>query len=490
MTLTTRLTLFFLLTQALVLIGFSTALYLLADNYLNQQVEERLRTVLHTIGGAIEADSDGVEWEPRNPEHSTEFSFFEDHAVWFVVDSQGQMVARSRGSKSDHFATEMSSVFDRQPSQTGDAHWKAGSWSIGQSWIHSHRESSNYPKQPEVASDVDELKYGSLTITAGVSLIPLRTTMQRLTYLLVGLSVFIWCVSFFASRAVCRRALLPVQRIAIAAEGIRATDMSQRLSPLTTDDELDRLTRAFNSMLDRLQEAFERQRRFTGEASHQLRTPLTAILGQIEVVLRRERPDSEYRQVLKTVHRRATHLNQMVESLLFLARADAEAQRPLLEQVTLNTWLPQLMDTWREHPRFKDISVCDANQDSYVVLAQPELLAEIVNILLDNAFKFSETGASVTVTINHIAGQIYLRVEDQGCGIKDEDLANLFQPFFRSSEARIRGLDGVGLGLSIAKRLSEILGGDLSVESHLSQGSCFTLRLPKSVATSGIEQSR
>ena len=490
MTLTTRLTLFFLLMQALVLIGFSTALYFLADNYLNQQVEERLRTVLHTISGAVEANPNGVEWEPRDQEHSTstEFPFFDDHVVWFVVDSDGQIVARSQGSNSDRFVTETSGLFERQRIQSKDVYWKTGSWSAGKHWIHSSLESPDRREPPAVASDDGEMKYSSLSISAGVSLIPLQTTMHRLTYSLAGVSAFVWCVLFIASRGLCRRALLPVQRIAVAAEGIHAADLSQRLSPLKTGDELDQLTSAFNSMLDRLQEAFERQRRFTGEASHQLRTPLTAILGQVEVALRRERPDAEYRLVLETVHRRATHLTRMVESLLFLARADAEAQRPALEQVNLSPWLLQLIDTWSEHPRSDDIKVCDRNLESHIVLAQPELLAEIINIFLDNAFKFSEPGTPVMVRITQMAEQICVSVEDQGCGIDEDDLADLFQPFVRSSQARSRGLEGTGLGLSIAKRLSEVFGGDLMVVSRSTQGSCFTLQLPMVITNTDIEQ--
>src|SRR5438045_9495412 len=104
-----------------------------------------------------------------------------------------------------------------------------------------------------------------------------------------------------------------------------AANLDDRLPDVQSRDELDELSRSFNGLLDRLQESFERQRRFTGDASHQLRTPLTAILGQLEVALRRERPAEEYQRVLAQVHERAGHLRRIVESLLFLARAAAAA---------------------------------------------------------------------------------------------------------------------------------------------------------------------
>ncbi|WP_158545366.1 ATP-binding protein [Bremerella cremea] len=479
MTLTNRLTFFFLLMQAFVLIGFSTVLYVLAYNHLHQQVEERLGTVLNTLSGAIETEPQGLEWEPRDREQSLKFSTFEDHVVWLVSDNQGQIVAQSRGAHTERFIAEASTSNPQTDAQDKDIRWQIGSWEAGRHWVHSDFAFPNHAESLTPPSDNKEAKYRSLSVTAGVSLVPVQTTLHRLAYSLVGLSVVVWSVSFAVSRMLSRRALLPVQRIAVAAEGIHCGDLTQRLPPLKTKDELDRLTHAFNAMLDRLQEAFERQRRFTGEASHQLRTPLTAILGQVEVALRRERPSAEYRQVLETVHRRAKGLARMVDSLLYLARADAEAQLPAFEQLNLATWLPLQLETWSEHPRSNDLVCRGTSSEPCLVVVPPELMAELLNILLDNACKYSEPGTPVTVSIRRSAAAVSVDVEDQGCGIEDDKLANLFLPFFRSSQARSLSPEGCGLGLSIAKRLSEVFGGELTVVSQPSRGSCFTLHLPR-----------
>src|SRR5437868_10416144 len=151
--------------------------------------------------------------------------------------------------------------------------------------------------------------------------------------------------------------------MAAAARTMATVDLSQRLKHTANGDELDDLGHSFNGLLDRLQESFERQRRFTGDASHQLRTPLTAILGQLEVALRRPRTADEYRQALATVHDRAGHLRRIVESLLFLARADADARLPERERVDLADWLPEHLRTCSEHPRFGDI-VAAAGRDA------------------------------------------------------------------------------------------------------------------------------
>src|SRR5262249_48106755 len=147
----------------------------------------------------------------------------------------------------------------------------------------------------------------------------------------------------------------PVTRMAAAARDMGAADLSLRLPDAHTPGEVDELQRAFNGLLDRLQEAVEQQRRFTGDASHQLRTPLTAMLGQLDLALRRDRPTEEYRRVLSEVHTQAGRLRQIVESLLFLARAEAEAEPGEMEMVDLSAWLPEHLASWNGHPRTADI---------------------------------------------------------------------------------------------------------------------------------------
>src|SRR5262249_23486546 len=159
-----------------------------------------------------------------------------------------------------------------------------------------------------------------------ISLEPVHATLNRLAVVLAILSTGLWLTAALVGRRLCRRGLAPLTRMAESARTIRAADLTQRLPPPATRDHLAELGLAFNDLLGRLQESFERQRRFTGDASHQLRTPLAAMLGQVEVVLRRDRPAEEYQRVLALVHKQAGQLHLMVEMLLFLARADAEAK--------------------------------------------------------------------------------------------------------------------------------------------------------------------
>jgi signal transduction histidine kinase len=256
-----------------------------------------------------------------------------------------------------------------------------------------------------------------------------------------------------------------------------AADFNERLPVASAKDELADLGQSFNGLLDRLHESFERQRRFTGDASHQLRTPLAAILGQADVALRRDRPPEEYRQALESVRRQAGHLSRIVDALLFLARVDADAGPPPAERLDLAVWLPEHLRSWSQHPRANDLKLVAGVGPAFVQVP-PALLGELVNNLLDNALKYSEPGSPVDVRLGRELGSIALTIEDKGCGIAPAEQPGLFRPFFRSAEARRRGTPGVGLGLAVAARLAKAFGGDITVTSEPGKGSRFQIRLP------------
>jgi heavy metal sensor kinase len=476
MTLTSRLLVFFLSILALVLVGFSTTIYLLANNYLHRQADERLDAVLNTLSAAIESGPEHVEWEPQVRLLKLDVFAIGEQAVWIVANDHGRIVDRSRNKLMDQFLADTSPSFQHEAAALDDHKWEGKLWKAGQRWVHAGSYEENNSEEHGAEEIADEGKHTALSVTAGVALGALNATLLQLATSLVAVSLVIWIVAFVAGRFVCRRALLPVTRMATAAQEMDANDLDQRLPPTSTKDELETLNLAFNNRLDRLQVAFERQKSFTGDASHQLRTPLTAILGQVEVALRRERTADEYHQVLYKVQKKATHLTRMVESLLFLARANTEAQLPELEPVELREWLPQHLETWSEHARADDIALKCVGAFTSRIAAQPALLGELLNILLDNACKYSELGTPIQVRLEHVANTVTVHVQDQGYGIDESAIANLYLPFFRSKEARLRGVDGVGLGLSIANRLVEVLGCELSVKSEVGRGACFTLR--------------
>ncbi|HXY35859.1 MAG TPA: ATP-binding protein [Planctomycetaceae bacterium] len=473
MTLTTRVSSFVLALLSLVLIGFSLTLYLLSGRYLHGQVDERLDGTLSALCGAVEQTRYGLEWEPTKRQAGVGESPFGLPVLWFVEDRQGQILDRSTQPETDELikSRPIDSGTARQSADTLE--WRSGPWRLRQRWIRAERDARPVKPGKKVKN------HRELRITVATSLNPVHAALTQLAITLAGLSAGILLVALIAVRIVCRRVLAPVSRMAVAASTIGADDLSRRLPAVATSDEVGQLNRAFNGLLDRLQESFERQRRFTGEASHQIRTPLAGILGQIEVALRRDRSTEEYRRVLTGAYNRANHLSKIVESLLFLARANGDAALTAMETLCLNSWLPEQLEPWSEHSRATDIVLQLNEAEPCMVRVQTALLGELLNILVDNACKYSVPGTPIEIALDRDDGAVRIQVRDRGCGVAADDLPHLFTQFFRGDEARRQGIEGTGLGLSIAWRLARLFGGELTVESSVGVGSCFTLRLPE-----------
>ncbi|HYV39670.1 MAG TPA: ATP-binding protein [Gemmataceae bacterium] len=470
MSLTTRVLVFFLSALALVLVGFSATLYALAHRHLTNQVDERLMAALDMLDAAVDRDPKGLRWEPHEHLVPLGDDTGPEAVRWEVRDHKGNVLACSNNV--GEIALGENPVVNGQVSDQGVEWLERG----GQRWQLAWRRVYGSHVSTASVPGKSSPRLSMMTLTAGMSLEPMHATLNRLAMALGGLSGGVFLTAAIGGYWVCRKALAPVTRMAAAAREMGAADLGKRLPDPATRDELGALHTAFNDLLDRLQEAFERQRRFTGDASHQLRTPLTAILGQVEVALRRERPAEDYRKVLELVFGRTDHLRQIVEALLFLARADADAELACLEVVDLTAWLPQHLQNWKDHPRAGEINV--QSVAGCVVRAQSVLLGQLVDNLLDNAFKYSAAGTPVTITLQHAEKVIALAVQDAGPGISADDLPHVFEAFFRSAEARRLGTAGVGLGLAMAQRIAVACGGTLAVASETGRGSQFTLRLP------------
>lgn len=475
-TLTNRLLLFFLGTLALVLVSFSAAVYSLASLYLHQQVEERLAAAVNTLAAAAEIHADDVEWEPRERTLTVGAGPLGGGIVWLVCDEAGKVVDSTPDAARTGLLEEAREVLAALPASGQRGRGEGRSWQIARQGLFP--SSTAPPGSRPLAPEEKDRTYSALIVTVGMPSGPVHTALRSLALVLGGSGLAVWLLVLSAGRWVCRQALAPVSRMATVAQTMSGARLDERLPSSAAADELQDLSRAFNGLLDRLQESFARQQRFTGDASHQLRTPLTAMLGQVEVALRRRRSVEEYERVLGTVQGQALHLRQIIESLLFLARADGEALLPDLEAIDLDGWTRQQLASWLESKPPRELRLEVAGEGPFTVKAQPALLAELVNNLLDNAMKYSPPGTPITVRLCRTSTAVVLAVEDRGEGVRDEDLPRLFEPFYRSAEARRRGIGGVGLGLAVAARLARAFGGRIEAVNLPEGGSRFNVHFP------------
>ncbi|WP_435009110.1 sensor histidine kinase [Tundrisphaera lichenicola] len=488
MNLSTRLSLFFLGALAVVLLGFSGALYLLGHSYLTRQIDERLEKALDTLEAAVDVETDGLEWEPEDRRLTLGMDTGVEDVRWIIQDRLGGLIDQSPNIRFGEFSPPF--VSKLLPERAGDATsiGDFDDWWIARRHLRLPELLKIGKGHPEDDDPGDDVEYPELVLTVGLSPAPIKSSLGRLAVALAGVSMALWLLCAAVGRRLCRSALSPMTRMAKAAREMTAADGGYRLPSPGTGDELEDLGRAFNELLGRLHATLERQRQFTGDASHQLRTPLAGLLNLVEVIRRRPRPPEEYEQALDQVHREAERLRQIVEALLFLARTESEAMAPDREPIDLTAWVPEQLGRWSDHPRAADLRV-EVPDDPAWVRAHPSLLAQLLENLVENALKYSDPSTPVVVSCRSESGLTNLVIEDSGMGMTDDELASIFDPFYRSPQARRLGRGGVGLGLSVVRRIVVASGGSIEVESQPGRGTRFVIRFPGAKA-SEIEPSR
>jgi len=479
--LTTRISLFFLIALAVVLAGMSGSIYWLVRRDLMRQVEEFSQSALDALTAAVEFEAEGLDWESDVRRLTFAQAPGGSQLLWAIHDPAGHWVDGSHDSAGPLELPKLKRTSGRVLDTNG-RQWYVATRALRAEPAAVEPSSTNLPAKEEDGRK----RYPELALVVGVPMDAALASLSPLALALFGISLAIWGLAAVGGRWISRHALAPVTRMARAAGDISALDLERRLPLAGTADELDALGRTFNELLDRLQISFEKQARFTAEASHQLRTPLAAILGQLDVALRRDRTSAEYRQTLATARKQAEQLNRIVEMMLFLTREDADACSPGFERLELRDWLADRLQMWERHPRAGDIHSDTGADDKLCVNVHSEMLGQALDNLLDNAFKYSLPGSAISVSALQTAGEIQLAVEDEGFGIADEDLPHLGEAFFRSDEARKRGPGGAGLGLAIVRRILTALNGRLEVQKRPRGGSRFVIVLP-TVAVAACE---
>ena len=319
----------------------------------------------------------------------------------------------------------------------------------------------------------------------GQELDPVMVTLSNLqAQLVVGLLLALLLAGvggFFLAG----RALRPIDQITQIARSITASDLGQRIHYQGPADEVGQLAQTFDTMLNRLQAAFDRERRFTGDAAHELRTPLTALKGRIGVTLSRPRRPASYEETLVEMEGQVDRLIRLSNDLLFMARLDQGQFRPKVEQIVLGDLLGVVLDHVRPLAEIKSITLDEEIPPDLTIQGDLDLLLRLFLNLLDNAVKYTPEHGQVTIQGQHLASHSQITIGDNGPGIAPEHLPHLFDRFYRVEEDRARTGSpdeqaGAGLGLAIAYEIARAHGGTLSVKSDqtAAQGTSFILQLP------------
>jgi heavy metal sensor kinase len=319
----------------------------------------------------------------------------------------------------------------------------------------------------------------SLLIRLGYSEEPIYARTEELGVAALAALPIVLVIAGLAGFFLARRALEPLAQMARRAEQITSESLHDRLPVGEEGVELGHLAQVFNSLLARLEQSFERLKRFTSDASHELRTPLTAIRSVGEVALQNRGTAEEYRDTIGSMLEEVNRLTSLVENLLTISRADAGS-------IELHPTVFPAMDLARESAGLLDVLIEDKDQEMRVegdealrVKGDRMFLRQALVNIIHNAVKYSPAGSAITVRVHYEpASGLCFEVSDTGPGIAVEHSARIFDRFYRIDESRSREAGGAGLGLSIAQWAIRVQGGDLRLLTSRGQGCTFQICLP------------
>ncbi|MDQ2681578.1 MAG: HAMP domain-containing histidine kinase [Candidatus Eremiobacteraeota bacterium] len=274
----------------------------------------------------------------------------------------------------------------------------------------------------------------------------------------------------------------PIKQLERAIQNIGSEDLSRRVPSAQRTDEIGRLARSFNELLERLQEAFARERQFISDASHELKTPLTSINANAQMLQRwADSDDRIRRESLQTIADESATLAGMVNGMLTLAKADSGDDIPKAE-LGLNAVAQAAIQSTQQRAAEKGLTLrLQPSTDDPIIIGDEHLIRQLITNLIDNAIKFTDRG-TVEVSVSKTAAQAIVEVADSGPGIDAQELPLIFERFYRADRARTREISGTGLGLAIVRSIARVHGGQVEAENRPG-GAVFRVRFPLAART-------
>ena len=472
----TRLTFWYTSVLAVILIAFAVSTYLFLGFTFRRQTDTALQQIAGTFAAAVDHEQtdagDGENNAAQNDEYRdaireamSDFRF-RNYTI-FVSGANGDIISNDAQNQG-----ESSLTIAQTTKLTADFSAAAAESALFQ----TATEQTDF----RVFARRNTFGDRQFNIFVAHALDDEQAMLEELRNILLISVPLVLFFAGFGGYFLARKTLAPVAAMSATAANIGATNLNARLPVKNEKDELGGLATVFNSLLERLENSFENQRRFMADASHELRTPLAIVRGESEVALSKEhRPPEELRESLAIVHDESRRLTKIVEDLFTLARADSGQFKARMTEVYLDELLADCLRKVRVLAEKRGISLDLAALEEMPMRGDEGLLRRLLMNLLDNAIKYNREGGRVAVRGEKIADAYRITIADTGAGVAKADEAKIFERFYRADKARRRPSEtvtsGAGLGLAIARWIAELHRGKIELVFSDATGSTFAV---------------
>lgn len=453
-----RLAWFYTLASSLLLIFASVFLYWVLGVTLEKEDERMLANQIHELKTILQTQHGCAKALEREVTHGNAgMTSFQYHIYSRILDDVGRTLVESPGMEGEipplAFPATNSTPYT-------SLKWRSAS---GKTYLLA--------ASPADAGGTDRTLRQIQVALDGSLEDALISRYER--YLMVVLLIGI-VASAVIGIVAARRGMQPLTDITKAIERITASQLHERINAVQWPQELVVLASAFDGMLDRLEDAFNRLSQFSADLAHELRTPINNLRGEAEVAMSRPRGASEYRDILASSLEEYERLSRMTDSLLFLAKADSTQTSPNFLPVDAGKEVAKIINFYEALAADQGVHVlCEGNE---TVQADPTLFHRAISNLLSNALHYTPRGGKIVFSIQHETnGTIQVVCSDTGIGIAPEHLPRIFDRFYRIDSSRHGHAEGTGLGLSIVKSIMHLHRGDLTVTSVVGEGTSFRL---------------
>jgi heavy metal sensor kinase len=474
-----KLTLWYVFILAILLVAFSSLLYLLLAKSLYQNVDNKLRSLAELI--ASDATSPTSKFGFGKIDQTLEASMSLRPIGKFiqVLDESGRIGKKSENLRNIQLPISLHALKNA---------------ALGRITFETNRTFSENPLRI-VTFPVSDKNQTMQIVQVASSLEDVEDAINKLLLILCITVPSALILASLGGLFLANQALKPVDQITQTALMITSQNLNQRIPPPRVKDEISRLIETFNEMISRLDRSFQQIKQFSSDASHELKTPLTILRGEVEVALRKERTPTEYEKVLQSNLEEIHRMGQIVEDLLFLSRADTGEIRLIRKEMDLSEILRETVSQVALLAAPKRLRIeSHLTEETVPILGDRLRIRELLLNLIENAIKYTEDGGSIHIQLARSNGVSHggterdkttekrdfaeVRVVDTGIGITKEDQERIFDRFFRADKARTREQGGSGLGLSICKWIVDAHQGKISVQSEPGKGSSFIVHLP------------